>query len=379
MTLTAEAPTTFTPPHSADALRRAYAQARRNGPVRHRDIATSLSVSEGELIGAHAGVPDNETRGLMARRLRGPWPALVAALEALGEVMALTRNESCVHEKVGTYREASFGGPAGREMGLVLGGAIDLRVFYSRWAHGFAVDEITPQGVQSSLQFFDAQGVAVHKVFSRARTDRGAWVELVARFVADEQRCGLDVVDAPGVAAERPDVEIDIAGLRQAWASMRDTHEFFGLLKRFGVTRRQALRLADPQFVQAVDLDSAPSLLHAAAAAAVPIMVFVGNPGMIQIHSGVVKKIVPMGPWINVLDDGFNLHLRQDQVAQAWIVRKPTADGLVTSLELLDARGNTIAMFFGERKPGRAELCTWRDLVEGLAPDANPQALPCAC
>lgn len=379
MTLTADAPTRCVAPHSTTALRRAYAEARRAGPARHRDVAAGLGISEGELIGAHAGVPDNEACGLMARRLHGPWPALVAAFEALGEVMALTRNASCVHEKVGTYRDISAVGPAGREMGLVLGGAIDLRVFYSRWAHGFAVDEITAQGMQSSLQFFDGQGVAVHKVFSRARTDRGAWVDLVARFVADEQHCGIETVAAPRSAPERPDTDIEIAGLRQAWSSMRDTHEFFGLIKRFCVTRRQALRLADPQFVQAVDLDSAPALLHAAAAAAVPIMVFVGNPGMIQIHSGTVKKIAPMGPWINVLDDGFNLHLRQDHVAQAWIVRKPTADGLVTSLELFDEHGDTIAMFFGERKPGRAELCGWRDLVEGLAPDATAQGTPCAC
>jgi hypothetical protein len=46
-----------------------------------------------------------------------------------------------------------------------------------------------------------------------------------------------------------------------------------------------------------------------------------------------------MGPWLNVLDPGFNLHLREDLIASAWIVRKPTADGVVSSLELFDAGG----------------------------------------
>jgi putative hemin transport protein len=50
----------------------------------------------------------------------------------------------------------------------------------------------------------------------------------------------------------------------------------------------------------------------------------------------------------------------------AWVVRKPTADGDVTSLELFDADGETLAMFFGERKPGRAELASWRALVDTL-------------
>ena len=51
----------------------------------------------------------------------------------------------------------------------------------------------------------------------------------------------------------------------------------------------------------------------------------------------------------------------------AWIVRKPTSDGEVTSLELFDAAGDNIAMFFGERKPGKAELPQWRQLADSLA------------
>ena len=116
-------------------LRDAYAEARRGGAARHRDIASQLGISEGELVAAHvAAQPPAD--GLHAQRLRPEWPQLVAALEAAGEVMALTRNGSCVSEKTGIYRDTSASGPAGRVMGLVLG-EIDLRVFYSRWAHGF--------------------------------------------------------------------------------------------------------------------------------------------------------------------------------------------------------------------------------------------------
>jgi putative hemin transport protein len=73
-----------------------------------------------------------------------------------------------------------------------------------------------------------------------------------------------------------------------------------------------------------------------------------------------------VGSWINVMDPRFNLHLRSDSVAQAWIVRKPTADGIVTSVELFNDNGEAIAMFFGERKPGKPELTAWRALVDEL-------------
>ena len=317
-------------------------------------------------------------KGLWARRLRSQWPHIVAALESVGTVMALTRNASCVHEKTGIYRDVSTTGPAGREMGLVLGADIDLRVFYSQWAHGFAVDEHTDRGVQSSLQFFDAQGTAVHKVFVKPTTQLQAWAELVDDFLAEDQAPGLTPQGAAAPGAERPDAEIDIGAFHKAWASLRDTHEFFGVLKRYGLTRTQALRLAEPRFVRQVDAASAQQVLSGAASAGTPVMVFVGNPGMIQIHTGPVSKVVVMGPWLNVLDPGFNLHLREDHIASAWVVRKPTSDGLVTSLELFDSQGETIAMLFGERKPGHPELCAWRDLVDGLVGDRTDfEVAPC--
>ena len=114
-------------------------------------------------------------------------------------------------------------------------------------------------------------------------------------------------------------------------------------------------------------------LLHLAAAQATPIMVFVGNRGMIQIHGGPVANIKQTGPWLNVLDSDFNLHLREDHIASAWIVRKPTADGIVTSLELFDDMHENIVMFFGRRKPGQPELPAWRELISQLPPLPNPE------
>ena len=96
-------------------------------------------------------------------------------------------------------------------------------------------------------------------------------------------------------------------------------------------------------------------------------MVFVGSPGCLQIHTGPVKKLKEHGPWYNVLDPGFNLHLNEAQIDAAWVVRKPTADGVVTSLELFDADGGIIAQFFGKRKPGLPELEAWRAIVDALA------------
>lgn len=320
--------------------------------LRARDAAASLGVSEGELVASQVGA------GTV--RIGGDWSTILQAVEALGPVMALTRNESVVHEKTGTYQNVS----AGSHVGLALGPDIDLRLFYTRWTHGFAVGGVDHP--KPSLQFFDAAGTAIHKIFLTEGSDRAAFIALVERFRHADQ--------APALAPQemvRPavldDAEIDVAGFRAGWDAMEDTHQFFGLLKSHRLDRLQAMRLAGPQRAEPVGRDALRQVLTDAAATGASIMVFVGNPGCLQIHTGPVHRLHDMGPWLNVLDPGFNLHLREDRIDSAWVVRKPTKDGIVTSLELFDVDNTLMAMLFGARKPGQPERTDWRELVAGVS------------
>jgi putative hemin transport protein len=316
-----------------------------------RDIAARLGVTEAEIVALDEG-------GL-ATRLRPDWTGILGGIGALGEVMALTRNADAVHEKIGTY--GALEGEGG--VGLFVGEAIDLRLFLSHWAFAWALAPAAPEG-RRSLQFCGADGAAVHKIFSRPETDLAAWDALVAGFAAALPPPVIAPAAAP--ATPRPDAEIDRDGLFAAWDGLRDTHHFFPLLRRFGVARTQAFRLAGPVRARPVACGSLRTLLAWAAEAGTPIMVFVGNRGCIQIHTGPVQALRPAGPWFNVLDPGFNLHLRETAIDTAWVVRKPTDDGVVTSLELFDAAGEAIATLFGKRKPGQPEDRAWRALCAGL-------------
>ncbi|MEZ4381327.1 MAG: ChuX/HutX family heme-like substrate-binding protein [Nannocystaceae bacterium] len=347
-------------PTSADprALAEAWAALREAEPrLRIRDAAARLGVSEAALRATECG-------GAVLR-LVDDWRGILCRLPLLGEVMALTRNEAAVHEKTGEYVAPEFGGGHG----LVLGAAIDLRLFLRQWAFGFAHVEAE----RTSLHFFDAHGDAVHKIYTRDGTDLDELRKLI-NIYADEPKTAVATTPRPARGRPRADAEIDADGLRRAWLGMQDTHEFFAILRAHGAARVQALRLAPPGYARRVDPASLDVALYGAAATALPIMVFVGNPGCIQIHTGQVARIVPMGPWINVLDPAFNLHLRRDRIDQAWVVRKPTADGIVTSLELYDADGDAIAYVFGERKPGRPELASWRQLTESFSDLADGEA-----
>ncbi len=96
-------------------------------------------------------------------------------------------------------------------------------------------------------------------------------------------------------------------------------------------------------------------------------MVFVSNRGCVQIHSGPVHDVRAVGQWDNVLDSDFNLHVRRDRLAQAFVVRKPTDAGVVTALELFDTDGTQALQMFGVRKAGERERDDWRALTAEIA------------
>ncbi|HEX7815194.1 hemin-degrading factor [Dyella sp.] len=342
---------------SLPQLREACQRLRADEPhLRARELAERLGVSEAELVAIRCG--DGVTR------LEGRWKELIEALPELGHVMVLTRNDSCVHEKKGTFAHIDVGGT----MGVVLGEAIDLRLFLRHWAFGFAVREEARGRVLQSLQFFDRDGRAVHKVYLTEHSRRDAWSGLIGRFAAGVQSPLLDLspADEP-LPMQLGDNEVDVHALRDGWKAMRDPHDFFALLKRHKVTRTQAMRLVGDTIARRVDNTAITHVLDQAAASRLPIMVFVGSAGVVQIHTGPVHNIKPMGLWINVLDEDFNLHLRGDHIAESWVVKKPSPEGDVTSLELYDAHGNQIVQLFGKRKPGIPELAAWRALVDSLA------------
>lgn len=322
--------------------------------LRARDAAARLGVSEAELTAGRLGVD--------AVRLRTDWAALLPALGELGYIMALTRNEHCVHERKGYYREVSVS--ANGAMGLVVSADIDLRLFMTQWASVFAIAEQTERGLQRSIQVFDRQGTAVHKVYLTERSEEAAWAPLVERFRAEVQSAELDLQPLPEAKAPRADAEVDAAALRADWAQLKDTHHFFAMLKRHDVARTQALRLAGRDWAEPLATAELPKLLEEAGAREVPIMVFVGNPHCIQIHSGTVSNLRWMGDWFNVLDPEFNLHLKTPGVVELWRVRKPSSDGVITSYEAFDAAGELVVQLFGARKPGIPELAEWRDLAE---------------
>ncbi|MCV3274006.1 hemin-degrading factor [Roseobacter sinensis] len=321
--------------------------------LRDRDLADQLGIAEAQLVAAHIG------QGATAAAAHPD--GIMQAAATFGETMALTRNASCVHEKIGVYENYHPGAHAA----MVLTDDIDLRIFPSHWRHAFMVEEETDTGLRRSFRVFDAAGDAVHKIFLRDAGAAEAWASAKAQIALPEQETLLQVAQRQPPEAPKSDMrKRDV--LRKEWRRLTDTHQFLRLTSKLKMNRLGAYRIAGAPFVRALHPSAVDRMLEAVRDRQIDIMLFVGNRGCIQIHTGPIHRLKTMGPWQNVLDPGFNLHLRGDHIAEVWAVEKPTQRGPALSVEAFDAHGSLIFQIFGLGKEGRDSRPAWREIVEDL-------------
>lgn len=354
--------------------------------IRNVDIAKTLGISEGDLVSSYQLIEfHQESKSLqcfesylkhhdlpmVSLMLKPDWPLILDALKNFGELMALTRNEACVHEKVGVYQNFHNQGDIG-----VLLGDIDLRIFYEHWYAGYLLIEHKGGKVIHSLQFYNQYGVAIHKIYLRNNDEPSVIDDFIREFVHEGIQendlcrvpaCIYGKLGLPQGKTLSTPVGFDQKKFRDAWSSMRDTHEFSELLANYRLERIQAFHAIGDEYAKPLELDQLEDVLRMAVDERVPLMIFVGNGAVIQIHTGLIHKINTVGSWLNVMDGTFNMHLRQSLVASVWMVRKPTVDGIVSSIEVFDRHGELIMMIFGQRKPGQLERCDWRQLLDRTA------------
>lgn len=338
-------------------LKELWSQLKKENPkMRIRNAAQELNVGEAQLLATQIG----ET----VTRLTPDMVSILSEIEPLGKVMALTRNNECVHERKGIYSNPDFSSP---HAGLFVNPDIDLRIFVSHWKKAYAVVEQTGDITRKSLQFFGKDGEAIHKIYLTPQSNEEAFDVLVKKYTSEDQSTNESIEQYTTSLDELRDDEIDVSAFQKGWTELQDTHDFFMLLRKHNLTRTQALRLAPSDYYASqISKDAIVTMLETASAKQTPIMVFVGNKGNIQIHTGEVNKVLWHHNWFNVLDPDFNMHLDMDKIAQTWIVRKPTTDGIVTAIEVFNEMGEIIIQFFGKRKPGIPELKEWQDIVAEL-------------
>jgi putative heme degradation protein len=273
-----------TRPLDASQMLTEWEQARARG-LNNRAAAAELGLTEAELIASGCGH--------FVTRLLPDALALVHDLPLLGEVKAIVRNPSAVIERTGTVHsvelvgaEPNAVGRTGSGVALVAADHFEIVCQLPEWRKAFALREQTARGAKLSLQFFTAEGVSTAKFFLRPGSNFLAFDKLVQTYSNPDQSA-VEVVMPPRHTAYLP-------------------------LERLVAVRHTGL-LAFLQF---------------ASRAHYPLHLLVRSGAASLTTAKVVERVQrsEKGGWVNVLDDGLDLHLEEDRLRYLRPSRDPDMD-----------------------------------------------------
>lgn len=320
-----------------ETLKQAWQEMRATNPqLRIREAAATLGVSEAELLATGCG------NGVT--RLVADWPSLLSKLAAWDSLMALTRTDFAVHEKTGMYQRFNLCG----EHLLISGHNIQLCLMLRQWYAGFAVTEETYAGTRYSLQFFAADGEALQKIYLVGQEHLPHYYRLIEAFQANDQSPHLHLpVSVPQSDSYAADE------LSPHWQRLLACNTPSG--KHPSVMTTVSIEIS--QFRQ---------LMHQLAQMLLPIEIAVCNKGAIQVHEGLIQNLRLTGPWFNVLDARFNLHLNETAIERMEVVSVACRQHPLTGLILRGKQGQTIATIFGQNDEATGESPVWRDFVSTL-------------
>lgn len=283
--------------------------------------------------------------------LKKQWEDILKELNQLDEVTVITHNKGAYHVIRGKYDHVEI---FQHGIGQALNEHIDMRFFLHHWAYG-----IVQVKKDISLYFFDKEGNQIPTIVIANPTD--AALSLTKKY-KDETQSTL-TLEAYPIKEDLADEYVDLVAFHYDWQNLQDTHDFFIMLSKHKLNRLQALRLADSTYVKNITIENLIILLEKAQQEQMRFMSFVGNKGCIQIYTNKIDNLELVDQTIILSDERFMMSIERNEIKHIYIVRKPTTDGIVSAVELFNAKGEIIAQFFGERKRNTPELKIWSEIL----------------
>ncbi len=302
-----------------------------------RDLAGEMGLSERELVAAHVGARIEAARcgALSAVRLKSSLLMEgLAAAARLGPVEVELRNAA--------GRLTLSGDAALIASPLVGGGDRGLSGSPEGGERGYAVSWCDGQGLQRRLQVFDVLGALVVQLrWLDAGHRAAAWSEWLELWADPDQRPG-ELLSAPHWTqrgSDRP--RLPNHDVPVWWVGHR---------------------LAEP-----VDVEVLGDVLSAACHQDVRVSMKMHAGGLCAQVSDEGLQAGWGGAAWSLSGEGWRMALDEQAVDGLWWVRRPTAWGLVHTLEGFDADGRPLlTLGAAQERPGPM-ACAWRRLLQDRA------------
>lgn len=163
---------------------------------------------------------------------------------------------------------------------------------------------------------------------------------------------------------------VEISSVKRSWSELRCSGDIKQLLLGYQVTRLELYGLIGSDYALQIETDAIYDVLRGALDYQIPIMVTVGEEVVLQTYQGLIGEVISTEDWISIQNGQLNFHLQQTLIHSAWIVKKPSLNGMHISLEMFDQSGSVLAIVCGSETYGEVH-CKWRKLLEQVGAQSS--------
>lgn len=327
-----------------------------NPKINPREQADRIGVSEGALVASECG--HGAIR--LKRDIRDRQTQL-CYLNQFRQALAVSRNRAALLEVQGTYPRCQFF----EGLGWLEGAMLNVRAEMAHWSEGFFVPADGVRG--ASLQFFDSDGIAVHKAFLPAGE------ALDEAFLKEQQHRNQKPdfewtrVVGSGYSGDEA-AEVDHEAFMQKWQHLGELNNFPRLMQQFRLNRLQTIRMTGEAHSQRLNREAARQVIETAGRQGIPVEIAVENSGLVHKRVGAMPRLETYGKWMNLLQDNFNLHIDESQINQVWRVAVPTKHGVVHVLEIFDKGDRPVLRLLAAAALIGKEPMGWTELLKSCEP-----------
>lgn len=254
-----------------------------NPKVRIRDAAYQMKVSEAELLSTEI----NETVSFL---LIEDMTAFIKDVLKVDKIMLLIRSDYVVHEK--TIKTKNIRLEDNQIIDLDKNDCSILDFNIDAFEYVFFQKKMHSNRELKSFQFFDKAGMAILKIYLKGK-DLGFFDEIDLKYKKTynyEMQSDLDINNSNLLDSK---IKINLP---------YDTSNSKTTCRDISV---KSLRL----------------ILENASDMKTPIQIHALGLGTIQYHRNTVRNIVDYGPWVNVIDQKFNLHVLENGLTRASLIQ----------------------------------------------------------
>jgi putative hemin transport protein len=291
--------------------------------IRIKEAADILHVAEAELLVTRCG--EN------VKRLNHNPIAILNAISKVDEVMALTRNASVVIETSGKYPTFLL------EDHWLIGNNDDFHIIFDTniITHIFAVTDEFAGQTRNSIQFFDAAGRAIHKIYFDISAPQETYASITHAFLSPNQEKEINCFNY----SKTTRVEISKQTALQKWESLKNYHRFDNLEFYLGNALLDIVTHLDEERARKIPAEMLTQFLLGVGNKNISISYIVKNIGCTQLFRGPIRNVFAKDDWFNVKDPEFNLHILKTHLDAGYLVHVPLINNYRLALLFFNKQG----------------------------------------